>query len=241
MVTGAKIPILSLSLNGNWSGVFFWHFLCKNISSCLSYRVLPPVETGKCEAWEMVRGSTGARGTFKPTKRVRGPTLCALSPAELLYILKTVSFIQCKCGVETAALCLRWMDPDSITTSVWKPMSGLNGFPLLISSSISISVLALPLSSYPTLHLSLCCSHFSSTTVTRQQSPFQPFSPFFTLSSIFLSALFLYFSFSLVHWISRRGHWDTVENEGRESDCNDRKKREREKPAGWMHHLLSWQ
>lgn len=31
--------------------------------------------------------------------RVRGPTLCVLSPAELLYILKTVSFIQCKSGV----------------------------------------------------------------------------------------------------------------------------------------------
>lgn len=89
---------------------------------------------------------------------------------------------------ETSALCLRWMDPDSSAAPVWKPASGLNGFPLLISSSISISVLALLLSSYPTLHLSLCCSHFSSTAVTGQQSPFQPFSPFFSSSPIFLSS-----------------------------------------------------
>lgn len=48
---------------------------------------------------------------------------------------------------ESGALCLRWMDPDSGTTLAYKPMSGLNGFPLLICSSISISVLPLLLSS----------------------------------------------------------------------------------------------
>lgn len=38
--------------------------------------------------------------------RVRGPTLCLLSPAELLCILKTVSFIQCKCGASWRDWCI---------------------------------------------------------------------------------------------------------------------------------------
>lgn len=127
---------------------------------------------------------------------------------------------------ETAALCLRWMDPDSSTTSVWKPMSGLNGFPLLISSSIPISVLALSLSLYPTLHLSLCCNHFSSATVTRQQSPFQPFSPFF-LYPQYAFPPFLYFFSSLLlnilPWAQRYCR------KGSDTDCNEEKTREREK------------
>lgn len=64
---------------------------------------------------------------------------------------------------ETGALCLRWMDPDSGTTLAYKPMSGLNGFPLLICSSISISVP--PLLQSSEIHsisapLPLYCSHF---------------------------------------------------------------------------------
>lgn len=101
-----------------------------------------------------------------------------------LCILKTVSFIRCKWlrAGEAAALCLRWMDLDSSTMSEWKPASGLNGFPLLISSSISISVQPFLISHTTSLSLSLSfyCSHFSSTDETTPQSPFQPFYLFFS-------------------------------------------------------------
>lgn len=91
--------------------------------------------------WE---GGQMCGGCSNPESKRPG-IVCAVPCWAPLYLKDYLLFsVNVVWAGETAALCLRWMDPDSSTTSVWKPMPGLNGFPLLISSSVSICSGSLP-------------------------------------------------------------------------------------------------
>lgn len=123
--------------------------------------VSPPIETGKMNA-------TGERIFKLITEWERPAFVCAVpcwaagtphsSISQTRHLLFTVTVIWAKL---TGALCLRGLDPDSSTCLVW--MDSLYWF---IHSFYLFT--SFPKSSYPKFHLSLCFSHFSSTTSTPQ-------------------------------------------------------------------------
>lgn len=78
------------------------------------------------------------------------------------------------CELKRLVHCVWWIDPDSGTTTAWKPASGLKGFLLSICSSVSICAPALLLSSKI-----LSIPHFIFCPDKERKSPFQPFFPLF--------------------------------------------------------------